>query len=106
MIGTHIKIVAAVLAFAATCACAQDRLIDGEPFDEITLDESNGNVSLRTLPLDFKNRVVPEKPDPLSKLRLRLLDRPKRQYDCEWQFIVKVRLFEQMVLQEAERLSP
>lgn len=84
---------------------AQERLIDQEPFDEITLDEENGNAVLRTRPLELKNRMVPEKPDPLSRLQLRLADRPKRLYECEWQHIVKVRLFEQMVLEEAERLT-
>ncbi len=97
------------LAFL-TCAgnssvSAQNRLIDGDPFDEITLDEANGNAVLKTLPLELKNRVVPEKPDPLSMLRLRLVDQPKRYYDCEWQYIVKVRLFEQIVLEEAEKLT-
>lgn len=93
-----------VLFAAASIVYGQDRVIDGEPFDEITLDEANNNAVLRTLPLELKNRVVPEKPDPLFRLRLRLADRPKRLYECEWQYIVKVRLFEQIVLEGAEDL--
>ena len=105
MIGTHFKILAAVVALACATAGAQDRLIDGDPFDEITLDEANRNAVLKTLPLDFPNRIVPKNPDPLSKLRIRLVDRPTRLFDCEWQHIVKVRLFEYIVLEDAEKLT-
>jgi hypothetical protein len=89
----------------AAAAEPEQRLIDGDPFDEITLDQENKNAVLRTFPLEFKDRRVPENPQPNAKLRLRLVSRPKRLYDCEWRHITKVRLFEQMVLEEAERLT-
>ena len=82
---------------------AQDRLIDVEPFDEITLNAQNGNAVLKTLPLELRNRVVPEVRT--GKIRLRLVDRPKRLFECDWQNITKVRLFEQMVLEDAEKLT-
>jgi ABC-type transport system substrate-binding protein len=82
---------------------AQDRLIDVEPFDEITLNAQNGNAVLKTLPLEFRNRIVPEVRT--GKIRMRLVDRPKRLYECDWQNVTKVRLFEQMVLEDAEKLT-
>jgi hypothetical protein len=85
--------------------CAQQRLIDVEPYDQITLDAGNGNAVLKTFPLELKDRVVPTNPDPSSRLRLRLQDRPGQQYDCAWQHIAKVELFEQMILQQAEKFT-
>jgi ABC-type transport system substrate-binding protein len=84
-------------------ASAQDRLIDGDPFDEVTLNAQNGNAVLKTFPLELRNRIVPEVRT--GKVRIRLLDRPKRLFECEWQNITNVRLFEQMVLEEAEKLT-
>jgi tetratricopeptide (TPR) repeat protein len=95
-----------LMALGSSIALAQDeRLIDSEPYDELTLDAENGNAVLKVLPLDFPNRVVPRQPNPDSNLRLRLFDRPQRLYECAWRHIVRVRLYEQMILTEAESLA-
>ncbi|MDW8036733.1 MAG: ABC transporter substrate-binding protein [Thermoguttaceae bacterium] len=78
------------------------RLIDQEPYDRIFLDAANNNVVLEVFPLDLPDRKVPEKPT--QPLVIRLLNRPETKYEVAWNAIVKIELFEQRVLQEAQQL--
>ncbi|MCA9248378.1 MAG: hypothetical protein KDA42_14730 [Planctomycetales bacterium] len=83
----------------------QAALIDQEPFDRITLDAANKNTVIRVLPIDFPNRVVPADRAGGDSVRVRLIERPERQYDIQWQHIKKIELYEQMVLEESRRLT-
>lgn len=78
------------------------RLIDQEPWDRLQLDAANDNEVLEIVPLP--SRVVPKDPKPNQKLRIRLIDNPRQQYDVEWRYIASLQLYEQMVLDEALRL--
>ena len=100
----------ALLAFVlAAClaarAAADQPLFEQSPFDQITLDENNANAVLKVKPLDLPERRLPAKPDPDSKLVIRLVDQPDKQYEVAWRSIRKVDLFEQMLLGKANELA-
>lgn len=80
------------------------RLIEQDPFDRITLDAANQNAVLDVLPLALPNRRVPEKPAPGSKLKLKLLSEPTKDYEVVWSAIRQIDFFEEMVLREADQL--
>jgi len=79
-------------------------LYEQEPYDTIKLDDANRSAELKVLPLDLPNRIVPAHPKPTDELEIHLIDRPKKTYRVAWESIVSVTLFEQRVLDEAERL--
>jgi ABC-type transport system substrate-binding protein len=83
---------------------ADEPLLEGEPFDLITLNKANDNKVLKVKPLDLPNRQLPAKPRPRDKLVVRLLDHPETDYEIEWHSIEKVELFEQLVLGKANQL--
>ncbi len=82
-----------------------ERLLDQEPFDEITLNAENGHHVLKVVPLDLPQRRVPENPPANARLRVRLLDRPGAEYELAWFSIDSVKLYEQMLLDEAKQLQ-
>jgi len=85
----------------ATVPPVAGRLIDQEPYDRIFLDAANNNAILEVFPLDFPGRQVPQKPT--QPLVVRLLNRPETKYEVAWSAVVKIELFEQRVLQEAQQ---
>jgi len=103
--------VAAVLFAVVVGICpsgelrAQDiPLYEEEPFDRITLDEANDNEVLIVKPLDFPDRRVPTDKRGDDKLVIRLVDRPDTKYELFWHAIEKIELFEELVLDEANKL--
>jgi ABC-type transport system substrate-binding protein len=107
-----VGLAACCLALAADALLAQPpagpqqpaRIFEAEPFDRLTLDAANENAELKVRPIPFPNRRVPVKPKPSEKLRVKLLD-DARDFDIAWQNIKKVELFENMVLEEAVKLT-
>ena len=85
-------------------ARADAPLYEQDPFDQITLDEANGNALLKVKPLELPGRRVPANPVPTDKLVLRFVDRPEKKYEVAWGSIKKVELFEQMLLAKANEL--
>ena len=83
---------------------AQDRLIEQLPFDRITLDDKNENAVLEVQTLDLPDRLVPDPFPKTGKLTVRLLDNLEAVYEVQWYSIAKVETFEQMILDEAQRL--
>ncbi len=79
-------------------------LYEQEPYDTIRLDDANKDAELKVLPLDLPDRRLPAKPNPADELEIHLVDRPRKTYKVAWESIVEVKLFEQRVLDEAERL--
>ncbi|MCO6455686.1 MAG: hypothetical protein J5I93_10365 [Pirellulaceae bacterium] len=106
----HLRFAAAILVGLVTglawsgAALAQRPLYDREPFDRITLNEANENAVLEVVPIQFPGRRVPEAPRGSDKLRVELLTEPGSQYDIAWRDVAKVELFENMLLEQAERL--
>jgi tetratricopeptide (TPR) repeat protein len=99
---------ALVCLWLATPLAAQDdqgpRLIEQPPFDVMTLDAVSDNRVLKLFPIPLPGRRVPEKPRPSEKLRVKLLDTGE-EYDVEWFHIVKLELYEQMILAEINKFS-
>ena len=84
---------------------ARERLLDQAPFDQITLTEDNDGAVLKVAPLDLPDRRLPQDPAADDTLRIRLLDRPGEQFDVAWYSIAEVKLYEQMLLEEAKQFA-
>ena len=67
------------------------------------LDEANHNAVLQVAPLNLPNRQVPAKPK--GNLTVELLDHPGEAFEVPWDNIVKIRLYEQALLEEAQNLT-
>ena len=106
MIRTFPYLLAAVFGIClAERALADDPLFEQDPFDQITLDETNGGAVLKVKPLDLPDRRLPANPKPDDKLIIRLVDRPDKKFEVAWGSIRKVELFEQMLLDKANELA-
>src|SRR5260221_14737352 len=93
------------LLIGAAIARADDApLFQQEPYDIIRLDDANRGVELKVRPLDLPDHRLPAKPNPSDELEIHLLDWPRKTYKLAWESIAEVKLFEQRVLEEAERL--
>jgi ABC-type transport system substrate-binding protein len=90
---------------ARSAKADESPLFEQEPFDTIRLDDDNKNVVLKIQLLDLPNRQVPAKPNPDDELEIHLLDHPRKAYKLAWEHIAEVKLFERMVLDEAEQLT-
>ena len=97
-----------IIVFVGLCLTGPLRadvpLYEQDPFDEVTLDESNRSAVLKVLPLDLPNRQVPEKHAPGDVVVIRLADQPEKKFEVAWESIKKVVLFEQMLLDKAGEL--
>jgi tetratricopeptide (TPR) repeat protein len=91
-------------AAAASKPPAAQRLLDRTPFDRVTLNAANGGTVLDVLPVELPQRPLEAIPNSGS-LRVRLLDKPTEEYEIAWGSIANVRVFEQLLLDEAERLT-
>lgn len=80
-------------------------LLEQPPFDLITLDEANDSLVLKVEPLPLPGRQKPRNPDPRSKMRVRLIEEDDVEYDVFWRNIKRIRLYEEMLLAEAEKLT-
>ncbi|HUE74516.1 MAG TPA: ABC transporter substrate-binding protein, partial [Pirellulaceae bacterium] len=85
-----------------TTSTAADPLYLSRPYDEITLDENNGGVRLKVLPLALPGRKMPAPDDRKQDLEIELLDRPGERFRVGWNNIVGIKFFEELVLAEAE----
>jgi hypothetical protein len=90
---------------AAESAETPERLLDRQPFDRITLNAENENAVIETVLLDLPERRVPNPLPESGTLSLRRLSHPSIPYTVDWAAIVKIELFEQILLAEAERLT-
>ena len=76
-------------------------MFEEEPYDELRLKD--GTV-VRVQPLELKDRKLPEKPRSFEKLIVKLLFKPGEKYEVTWGNIAEVKLFEQLILDEAAQL--
>ena len=83
----------------------QQRLLDRQAFDRITLTASSGGDVIETLLLELPNRRVPNPLLSEGALELRKLREPSILYKVPWSSVARVELFEEMLLQEALRLA-
>ncbi|MBX3423616.1 MAG: hypothetical protein KF752_18825 [Pirellulaceae bacterium] len=78
-------------------------LIDQQPFDLIHLKSEAGGGTFGVFPLPFAERRVPSSPDPSDRLQVVLKKFPERLYQIAWKWIDRIDLYEDLVLQEAQR---
>ena len=78
---------------------APPRLMDQTPFDILTLDKANDSKVYKIYPVRLPGRRVPEKPKATEKIRVKLIENDE-EYDVASLNIVKLDLYEQMVLAE------
>jgi len=83
---------------------AAQQLLDRTPFDQIQLNAANGNARLEVLPLTLPQRPLTAIPT-TGSLKVRLLDRPTEEFEVAWTNIAQVRIFEEVLLDEAARLT-
>lgn len=74
------------------------------PFDVITLKKEAGGKSIRVNPIDFPNRRVPSSPKETDRFKVTFPIFPDRVYDVSWKDIQTVILYEQLILQQANKL--
>lgn len=79
-------------------------VLDEAPFDIITLNKEAGGRSVRVNPIDFPNRKVPTSPGEGDRFRVVFPIFPGRVYEIIWKDIDKVVLYENLVLQQANKL--
>jgi peptide/nickel transport system substrate-binding protein len=93
------------LVFFASPALAADApsLLDRPPFDQIVLNEANQNAHLDVVPLNLPQRPPVNLPQE-GKLAVQLLERPTQAFEVDWSAVVEIRVYEQMLLDEARQL--
>jgi tetratricopeptide (TPR) repeat protein len=77
------------------------RLFEQDPYDWIRFKDDK---EIKVQPLNLKGRRLPENPRASDKLIVRTLDDPDTEYEVVWRDIVEIKLFEQLILDEAEKL--
>src|SRR4051794_12783906 len=80
------------------------RLLDRTPFDQVVLNQANGGKVLEVLPLNLPQRPLTAVPTS-GNLKVRLLDRPTEEFEVAWANVAQIRIFEQVLLDEAQRLT-
>lgn len=80
------------------------RLLERTPFDRVTLDAENGDAVIETVLLDLPERRLPDNLPTEGDLNLHRLSEPSIPYAVPWSAVAKIELYEQMLLEEANRL--
>ena len=83
---------------------APERLLDRTPFDQIVLNQAGGGKTIEVLPLTLPQRPLAAVPMQ-GAIKVRLLDRPTEEFEVSWTNVAQVRVFEQVLLDEAQRLT-
>ncbi|HVT29504.1 MAG TPA: hypothetical protein VHE81_15920, partial [Lacipirellulaceae bacterium] len=89
---------------AAGAPPAKQKLIDRSPFDEIILNKANGGATIEVLPLNLPQPPLATNPR-TGNLKVRLLDRPTEDFAVAWSSVAQVRVFAQILMDEAQRLT-
>jgi tetratricopeptide (TPR) repeat protein len=79
-------------------------LLEQDPFDLITLDAANDNAQLKVLPLMDGTRKAPLRVDLGKQYTVRLVEDDTEQYTINGRNIVRIELYEEQLLKEAQRL--
>ena len=94
----------AALVHAQEAQPARRPLIEREPFDAVVLNRANGGKTLEVYLLDLPQRPLTAIPTE-GTLRVRLLERPLEEFEVSWANVAQVRVFEQMLFDEAQQLT-
>jgi tetratricopeptide (TPR) repeat protein len=99
-----------VLLMGARLALAQDAsparvpLIDRVPFDQVILKSASGGKTFEVSLLELPQRPLTTLPTE-GALKVRLLERPLEEYEIAWTDVAQVRVYEQMLFDEARQLA-
>lgn len=94
---------AALLPGAST---GQERLIDQEPHDLLTIPDGKETKTVKIDLLKLPNRRVPKDVKPSDKLRVRLMeDTENRDFEVQWRDVKRLELWEERVLGDAMALA-
>ncbi len=96
---------AALCLLCSLTASAEPPLYEQEPYDQVTLDAANNNEVIKIKPLEIANRMPPPRGRLTDELKVRRLDKPDKEYKIAWLHIVKLELFEELILDKANQLS-
>jgi tetratricopeptide (TPR) repeat protein len=94
----------AVLAAEDATPAPAVRLIDRPPFDQLILKRGSGGEALDVEPLSLPQRPLAAVPVE-GTLRVRLMDRPGEEFEVAWTDVASVRVYEELLLAEARRLT-
>jgi len=81
------------------------RLLDRLPFDRVTLGADDGGQQIDVALLDLPKRRVPKVFPEGGELEVIRMSEPSTVYRIRWTSIAKLELFEQLLLNEAKRLT-
>lgn len=93
------------------CACTTSRaqeadlMIDRLPFDRITLNSANDGAVIDVVLLDIPDRKLPKPLPTTGQLEVRQLSNPVTLYTLDWSAVEQVQLYEELILDEALKLS-
>ncbi|MCA9121460.1 MAG: hypothetical protein H6822_16155 [Planctomycetaceae bacterium] len=79
-------------------------LLDREPFDLIVLDEENKNFTAEVQTITTLSRPRVQEAERKGKLQFRFLYDDAFLYEVEWEHLVKVEFFENMLFDNAQKL--
>lgn len=79
-------------------------LYEQPPYDLIYLNAANDNAVLKVSPLPFPDRKTPSPLPRSGFLEVELFDRPGERFRAAWPQIVRIQLFEEILVEEAGRL--
>lgn len=97
-----------ILLCLVTPLVAQDDsslMIDRAPFDRVILNAENDNAVIDVVLLELPDHRLPDPLPQNGTLQLRRLSHPTLLYNLEWKSIAQIKLYEQLVLEEALSLS-
>ena len=84
-------------------AAADKPFYEQEPYDIVVLNDT-ARTQVKVSPLEFPGGKVPAAPKANEKIRLRRFDDPDEEYDVAWRDIFAIKLFDQLVLEQARKL--
>ncbi|HJQ82289.1 MAG TPA: ABC transporter substrate-binding protein [Lacipirellulaceae bacterium] len=94
----------AALARGQDAPAARRPLIERTPFDVVVLNRANGGKAYEVSPLALPQRPLAAIPTE-GTLVVRLLDRPLEEFEVLWANVAEVRVYEQMLFDEARKLT-
>ena len=93
-----------VLAMLCGTVRAETPFYEEDPYDLLTLNSANDNRTLKVKPLNIGENDPDEKPPYTGKLTVRFADAPDKQYELNWNIVVRYETFGHLVLAKANAL--
>lgn len=75
-----------------------------EPFDRLFFNAANKDAILDVVPLELPDGKLPTNPDPNEYVYFRPISRPEYLYRTPWSSLVKIELYRDMLLADAQKL--